>query len=81
MTKTHKKTRYSGPKRPRKTAGSSIGTSAPRLSSTIMASELVINLANHPNTSLGSNSVALTKLTRFFAFFQYELEWTYGQGL
>ncbi|KAF8814604.1 hypothetical protein BYT27DRAFT_7205915 [Phlegmacium glaucopus] len=39
------------PKRPQKAAGSSIG-SAPRLSSTITASELNINLADHPNTSI-----------------------------
>ncbi|KAF8802992.1 hypothetical protein BYT27DRAFT_6747358 [Phlegmacium glaucopus] len=33
---------------------------APQLLSTITASELDINPANHPNTSLGSNSSALS---------------------
>ncbi|KAF8814455.1 hypothetical protein BYT27DRAFT_7179424 [Phlegmacium glaucopus] len=43
------------------------------------ASELDINPANHPNTSLGSNSVAFTdaenhRLTRFFVFLDDDLE-------
>jgi len=53
---------------------------------TISASEINKDFGGHSSEPLGSDSTGLTdaendKLTRFFAFLQNDLEWSYGELL